>query len=112
MKIEKPLTQNQKYYANKLYALFLKNRILTKEQMFECLGWEKSKDRQLRDTISIIAQKFPIISTSDTKGYMLARDEDIEFVKHQILENRSRMNEIQKRNTPLENFLMEHGENI
>ena len=31
-----------------------------------------------------------VISTSDTKGYMLARDEDIEFVKHQILENRSK----------------------
>lgn len=105
MKCEKPISENQKALANKLYKLFKESDVLTKEQMFEYLGWDKSKDRQLRDTISIIAQRKPIISTSDKKGYKLAKDEnDLREVEHSYADLSSRCEELTKRMQPLIKF--------
>ena len=68
MKIEKPMTENQKYYGNMLYKVLMVNDIVTKEEMLAHLGWDKNKDRQLRDLLSMIGKKKPLISTSDSKG--------------------------------------------
>ena len=67
MSFEKPMTENQKINGNKLYKFMKNNDVVTKEQMLDCLGWDKSKDRQLRDLISCIAKRVPVISTSDSK---------------------------------------------
>lgn len=48
------MTENQKYYGNKLYTLLMKNDVVTKEEMLAYLGWGINKDRQLRDLLSLI----------------------------------------------------------
>lgn len=106
MNIEKPLTENQKVNGNKLYRFMMKNDWVTKEQMFNCLGWSAKKDRQLRDLISEIAKRVPVISTSDSKGYKIAKNEqDKELVIHQKLEMLSRIEELRKRINPLDIFI-------
>ena len=105
MKCEKPMTENQKYYGNKLYKFMMLNNIVTKEQMLKHLGWDKSKDRQLRDLLSNIAKKMPVISTSDNRGYKIAKTkEDLEEVEHTWAELSSRIEELQKRIRPLLDF--------
>ena len=105
MKIEKPMTENQKYYGNMLYLFLMHNDVVTKEQMLEHLGWDSKKDRQLRDLISCIAKKVPVISTSDSKGYYIAKtEEDVEKVIHQWKEWDSRIEEAEARKIPLIKF--------
>lgn len=105
MKVEKPMTPNQKINGNKLYKFMMVNDIVTKEQMLNCLGWDNSKDRQLRELISLIAQKVPVISTSDNRGYKIAKnDADLEEVEHTWAELSSRIEELQKRIQPLIDF--------
>lgn len=100
--IRKEMTDNQKRYGNQLYKFLLKNDIVTKEQMLAELNWDSSKDRQLRDLISCIAKKVPIIATSDQKGYYLAKTEaDLDAVEHQWAELSSRIEELEKRIAPL-----------
>lgn len=113
MKYERPYTENEKANANKIYFLLKKNGVVTKRQMLNHLGWGDDKDRQLRYLISMIAQKVPIIATSDQKGYKMAQTrEDIKEVKHQWAELSSRVEEIEKRITPLINFMDRYQENI
>ena len=110
MKCEKPMTENQKYYGNKLYKFMMLNDIVTKEQMLAHLGWDKSKDRQLRDLLSNIAKKMPVISTSDNRGYKIAKTkEDLEEVEHTWAELSSRIEELQKRIRPLLDFRERYG---
>lgn len=110
MKCEKPITEHQKELANKLYKLFYRSGWLTKEEMLEYLGWDSKKDRQLRDTISLVAKKVPIISTSDSKGYKLAKTmEDKQLVLHQWQELDSRIEELSKRRKPLIDFVEKFG---
>lgn len=105
---EKPMTENQKKYGNMLYKFMKNNGCVTKTQMLAALGWDNSKDRQLRDLISQIAKKVPVVSTSDSRGYYIPKDEkDIELVKHQKNELVSRINELQQRVTPLNKFIEE-----
>ena len=105
MSYEKPMTENQKFYGNKLYKFMMVNDVLTKEQMLEYLGWDKSKDRQLRDLISAIAKKVPVISTSDSKGYKIAKTKaDLEEVCHQWKEFDKRISELELRKQPLIKF--------
>lgn len=107
---EKPMTPKQKENGNKLYKFMMIRDTVTKEQMLEYLGWDKTKDRQLRDLISFIAKKVPVISTSDTKGYKIAKTrEDLEQVIHQWKENDSRIDEIKARNEPLIKFYEKYG---
>lgn len=108
MGYEKPMTPNQKVWGNMLYKYMMRNDVLTKEQMLEYLGWDKNKDRQLRELISLIAQKVPVVSTSDTKGYKIAKTKaDLEAVEHQKAEILSRINELKARLSPLDKFLQE-----
>ena len=105
MSFEKPMTENQKINGNKLYKFMKENDVVTKEQMLNCLGWDKTKDRQLRDLISCIAKKVPVISTSDSRGYKIAKTEnDLKDVIHQWKEIDSRIEELQKRKEPLIRF--------
>ena len=105
MAFEKPMSENQKENGNKLYRFMKYNDFVTKEQMLAYLGWDKSKDRQLRDLISLIAKKVPVISTSDSKGYKIAKSSaDLEEVEHQLKEFDSRIQEIEKRKEPLWKF--------
>lgn len=76
MKIEKPMTENQKLYGNKLYKFLMQNDVVTKEEMFEHLGWDKKKDRQLKELLSLIGQKVPLISLSSDMGYMIVKTKD------------------------------------
>lgn len=105
MAFEKPMSENQKENGNKLYRFMKYNDFVTKEQMLAHLGWDKTKDRQLRDLISMIAKKVPVISTSDSKGYKIAKSPaDLEEVEHQLKEFDSRIQEIEKRKEPLWKF--------
>ena len=83
MAFEKPMSENQKENGNKLYRFMKYNDFVTKEQMLAHLGWDKTKDRQLRNLISEIAKKVPVVSTSDSRGYKLIQSaEDLELVEH------------------------------
>lgn len=110
MSFEKPMTENQKINGNKLYKFMKNNDVVTKEQMLDCLGWDKTKDRQLRDLISCIAKRVPVISTSDSKGYKIAQTkQDLKDVVHQWKELDSRIEELQKRREPLIKFYEENS---
>ena len=105
MNYEKPLTNNIKEKANTLY-LFLKGigRYATKEEIGVCLGVKN--ERSVRDIISLLATKKPIISNSSGKGYKLAQTkEDLEEVEHTWAELSSRIEEIEKRIKPLIKFI-------
>ena len=115
MAFEKPMSENQKENGNKLFRFMKYNDFVTKEQMLNCLGWDKTKDRQLRDLISCIAKKVPVISTSDSRGYKIAKTkDDLELVEHTWAEISSRIEELKKRIIPLmefrEKFKFEKGE--
>lgn len=105
MAFEKPMSENQKENGNKLYRFMKYNDFVTKEQMLDHLGWDKTRDRQLRELISMIAKKVPVISTSDNKGYKIAKDyKDLEMVEHAWAELSSRIEELNKRIEPLMQF--------
>jgi biotin operon repressor len=73
---------------------------VSKEQIGEFLGL--SNERSVRDVISLLATKKPIISHSGSKGYKLAQTEkDMEEVERTWAELSSRMQEIEKRTAPL-----------
>lgn len=101
MKIEKPLTQNMKDKANACYRLFkTTNGYLTKEEIGEKLGI--TNERSVRDVISLVATKAPIISTSNFKGYKMAKTkQDLEELEHTWAELSSRIEELEKRIKPL-----------
>lgn len=105
VKCEKPMTENEKVNGNKLYKYMMTHDVLTKEQMLAFLGWDSKKDRQLRNLISMIAKKVPVISTSDSKGYKIAKTkEDLEQVEHQWREFDTRISEMEARKEPLIKF--------
>lgn len=105
MGFEKPMTENKKEQGNKLYKFMMTHDIVTKEQMLAYLGWGKEKDRQLRDLISMIAQKVPVVALSSNRGYKIARTvDDLEAVENTWAELSSRVEEIQKRIEPLVKF--------
>lgn len=105
MAFEKPMSQNQKDLGNQLYKFMMKNGTVTKDQMLVELGWDKSKDRQIRDLLSMIAKKVPVISTSDKKGYKIAKTQaDLDEVTHTWKELDSRIDELNARKEPLIKF--------
>lgn len=80
-KFEKPITDNMKDKANRLFK-YLKDigRYATKEEIGVYLGIKN--ERSIRDIISLLATKKPIISNSFGKGYKLAQSkEDLEEVE-------------------------------
>ena len=84
---EKPITENQKEIANKIYAFLREcHRNVTKEEICAHLGWEynSSNDRKVRDTINLIKKRRPIVATPDQKGYFACVNKnDLERCVHQ-----------------------------
>lgn len=101
MKRKKPITNKMKEKASRLYE-FMKSQhgYVTKAQIGAYLGI--LDERSVRDVISLLATKKPIISTSDSKGYKLARTiDDLDEVEHTWAELSSRIEELEKRIAPL-----------
>lgn len=104
MKPSKPVTPNMKDKVNRLYTFMKgKNDFVTKEEIGEFLGI--ANERSVRDVIAVLSTKKPIISTSDNKGYKLARTtKDIDLVRQAWMEIDSRQAELEKRKQPLIEF--------
>lgn len=110
MEIQKPNVEEEKatavynYLANKTEN----NGICTKREICQrVFGWtyNKSNDRKVRELISIVANKYPIISLSSSKGYKLAKTkDDLILVVRQWKENDSRIKAISDRKNPLIKF--------
>ena len=113
MEIKKPMTENEKKNGNLLYKYLMQNDVVSKEQMLNVLGWDSKKDRQLRDLLSMIGKKKPLIATSDQKGYKIAKTtDDLEEVRHQYNELMSRIENLRERVIPLSEFYKQiQGEN-
>ena len=110
---EKPMTPNQKENGNNLYKFMMQKDVVTKDEMLNFLGWNSKKDRQLRDLISFIAKKVPVISTSDSKGYKIAKTiKDVEEAEHQCKELDKRQRELEERKKPLIEFINKNKNNI
>lgn len=112
MKCKKPLTDKIKERANALYKFLLtKQDFVTKYEIGAYLGVKN--ERTVRDIISVLATKKPIISNSTGAGYKLARSvEDIEEAKHTWKELDSRIEELNKRKKPLIEFCESVNGNI
>jgi hypothetical protein len=103
--IEKPTLTNIQERANKLYE-YLKTQddYVTKEQIGAYLGVDN--ERSVREVISLLATKKPILSKSNSKGYKLAKSvKDVDDAINVWLELDSRMEELNKRRTPIINFV-------
>ena len=100
-KYEKPITENMKDKANKLF-IYLKSigRYATKEEIGDFLGIKN--ERSVRDVIALLATKKPIISKSNSCGYKLAQTEaDLQEVENTWADLSSRVDELEKRMKPL-----------
>lgn len=98
---EKPLTDGIKGKANRFY-LYLKEKrdFATKEEIGAVIG--VSNERSVRDVISLLATRKPIISHSGGKGYRLALTEaDLPEVERTWAELSSRAEELERRMKPL-----------
>lgn len=106
--IKKPeLSELEKKRGNELYKYMYLRGTCTKEELCEVLGWtyNTSNDRRIRELISLIGKKVPVISTSDSKGYRIAKSkEDLEAVVHQWREIDKRQTELEERKKPLMKF--------
>lgn len=112
MKCEKPITENIKQKANALFDyLMAQSDYVTKEQIGEHLGIKN--ERQVRDIISLLATKKPILSKSNSKGYKLAKSKaDLEDCKNVWCEIDSRIEELKKRREPLIKFYEKYGNSV
>lgn len=104
MKYEKSITFNMKCKTERLLNAFKQTYgYLTKTQICEIIG---SKDeRAARDVVAHLRKRHPIISTSDGRGYKLARKRsDLEEAEHTLAELSSRIEELEKNMKPLYKF--------
>ena len=72
------------------------------------MGWpyNSSNDRKIRDLLSILKKRCPIIATPDQKGYKLAMSaDDVESVIHQWRYIDKFMKELEETKVPLKRFL-------
>ena len=110
MKCEKPMTENQRQNANELYRFLMVSDVVTKEELCAELGWTQIKDRQLRELLSMIAKKKPLIATSNQRGYKIAKTkDDLEEVIHEWKELDSRIKKLEERKKPLIEFYEKWG---
>lgn len=105
MKNSKPITYNIKRKATDLWRYMKQvNRYVTKDEICKVCGCKN--ERSAREIVSALATVKPIISTSDGKGYKLARTKaDVEEARHTWAELSSRMEELEKRIKPLIKFI-------
>lgn len=104
MKCEKPITNLMSHRAELLLNAFKQNRgYITKSQICEIIG--SSDERTARDVVAHLRKRYPIISTSDGRGYKLARKRsDLEEAEHALAEFSSRIEELEKNMKPLYKF--------
>ena len=103
VKCEKPeFTPEMRAKLNKMYKL-LKERFYSKKELMEIFGLG---ERNIRQMVTHISHRFPVISTSGTNaGYKIATtNEDLELVDHSWAELSSRIEELEKRIEPLIKF--------
>lgn len=100
----KPVLKRIEQKANILYKFLLtEDDYVSKEQIGRLLGIKS--ERSVRDVISLLATKKPIISHSGNRGYKLAKSvADFDDVKRVWAELSSRAEELEKRIQPLINF--------
>ena len=89
--------------ARTIYEYLLAHEYATRADIKILLGLRS--DRTARRHMAELAQSLPIISTSDGRGYKLARTES-ELI-HQRAENTKRAFEILRRNAPINRALSE-----
>lgn len=104
--------KRRKEIISKKYASIiadLKKETQYKEEL--CYKYSYS-ERAIRMILSEISFYYPVIATSDRRGYRIATDEDddINDVKHTVNELLSRCTQLKKRCKPLIAFL-KGGEN-
>lgn len=113
MNTKPELTESEKRLGNSI-ARLLKERTYTKEELIKIFG---ISERKIRDIVSEIAKRRPIISISSGKGYKWASNslDDYKAALRQWRENDSRARQITSRNEPLikhlEAFMKEHNIN-
>lgn len=102
--IEKPNLTNIQEKANRLFEyLKTQENYVSKEQIGVYLGIKN--ERSVREVISLLATKKPILSKSNSKGYKLAKSiNDLEDLKNVWMEIDSRIEELEKRREPLIKF--------
>ncbi len=100
MRIEKPVTEGMKDKVNRMYLVLRRGGYFTKEQLAEELNIKS--ERSVRDVMSTLSKKKPIIATSDNRGYKLAMTtDDLEEVVHSWQEIDSRIDELDARRKQL-----------
>lgn len=108
MEYKKPeLNEKERWRLNTVYHSFEKSTgNQSKEKLCAVIGWNiDGHDRQIREIISTIAKRFPIISLSGNKGYRMAKyNTDLDDVERQIADLESRINEMKARQAPLKKF--------
>ena len=103
MKPKKPITDKMAEKANALFEIMKDNKWHTKEELGEKLGIKN--ERSVRDVISTLSKRKPIIATSDGKGYKMAmRVCDKDDVRHAWMEIDSRIEELEARREILKAF--------
>ena len=104
MGTKKNFSQNIQEKANTLFLYMReKNDYVTKDEICTVTGC--TNERSAREVVAALATVKPIISTSDNKGYKLARTRnDLVAVVHSLNELTSRQNELERRKAPLEEF--------
>ena len=100
---------NKENYYHPIIDLLLTDQPKTKEELMEKL--HITSERSLRDVIAICSMHYPILATSNQKGYRRAKDinkmtpEEIQIemdeVIHQIQEHKSRITCLKKKMKPL-----------
>lgn len=100
MRIGKPVTQGMKDKVNRMYIVLRRGGYFTKEQLAQEL--DIKSERAVRDVMSTLSKRNPIIAMSDNKGYKLAMTtDDLEEVVHSWQEIDSRIEELDARRKQL-----------
>lgn len=96
-------------YNHPIINLLFTDTPLTKEEIGEKLNI--TSDRTIRDVIAVCSMHYPILATSNQKGYRRARDindltieeleKEMEEVRHQLEEHKSRIACLKKKMKPL-----------
>lgn len=92
IKNQKKLTELQRNRLNTIYCRLI-DGIATKEQLMRLI--DVKDERIVRDCVSVIKKRFPVISLSGEKGYRIAKNkDDLEDAKHVIAAETGRANEV------------------
>jgi len=101
--------ETKEKYNHPIIDLLFTNEPLTKEEIGEKLNIQS--ERVVRDTIAVCSMHYPILATSSQKGYRRARDindltpeelqQEMEEVRHQLQEHKSRIACLKKKMKPL-----------